>query len=52
MSENQSKLNGQQSVLRRFLSEAADCGWLFFALVAYRIADWLDLSDKDYHDDL
>lgn len=37
---------------RRMRDEGSNTFWIFLALVAYKIGDWLDLADKDYHDDL
>jgi hypothetical protein len=38
--------------LRRMREESSNMFWIFLALVAFKIGDWLDLADKDYHDDL
>lgn len=38
--------------LRRMRAEGSNIFWIFLALAAFKIGDWLDLPDKDYHDDL
>lgn len=47
-----SKQAKPETPFRKFKRETGDVVWLLIALIVYSIGDWLDLSDKDYHDHL